>query len=214
MSLEKAAFRDGYQCIVGIDEAGRGPLSGPVVVAAVILGKDWNSRRIPVDDSKRLSPEERERLFGLIRQHALAYKIVCVHARVIDQVNILQATLLGMTKAVAGLPFRADFALVDGKQFPPLPCSGLPVVRGDQKSCSIAAASILAKVARDRIMCGYAKLYPQWQFEQHKGYPTQLHRDLIKSYGTCPWHRLSFLKKARHLEKVKQQLNLFESLTD
>ncbi|MBF0289521.1 MAG: ribonuclease HII [SAR324 cluster bacterium] len=205
LKLEQQAWREGYVHVAGVDEAGRGPLAGPVVVAAVILGKNWNSQH-PLNDSKKLSTKLRESLFDLIRKEVQAYRIVAVSPMLIDQVNILQATLLGMKRAINELKTKPDFVLVDGKQYPSTPIPGKPVIRGDTISCSIAAASILAKVARDRVMKGYHQIYPHWGFEKHKGYPTQQHRDAIEQYGTCLIHRHSF--QCRSQKMKTEQLKL------
>ena len=191
LELENQAEAQGYQSIAGVDEAGRGPLAGPVVVASVILGKDWNLQH-PLNDSKKISATLRKELFQLIRQESLSYRMVAVSPKWIDRVNILQATLLGMKRALHELKVRPQYVLVDGNQFPPIDIAGKAVVKGDARSCSIAAASILAKVARDRIMEGFSRVYPFWEFDQHKGYPTQKHRERIAQHGLSPIHRQSF----------------------
>lgn len=191
LDLEGRAWNQGHRYVAGVDEAGRGPLAGPVVTAAVILGPDWNTD-YPLNDSKKLSLSLRESLFHIIRKHSLAYRIVSVSPGTIDRLNILQATLQGMQRAVNELKVSPDYVLVDGNHAPPFSCPGEPVIKGDARSCSIAAASILAKVARDRIMTALGRLYPEWGFEKHKGYPTAQHRDAIERYGICVWHRRSF----------------------
>ncbi|MGK5093053.1 ribonuclease HII [Deltaproteobacteria bacterium TL4] len=203
LEFENQALHLGFRWIAGLDEAGRGPLAGPVVVAAVILGPQWNQKH-PLNDSKKLSELVRERLFDVIRKEACAYRIVAVSHLKIDELNILQATLGGMARAIREISVQPDYVLVDGNQFPPTSCAGQAIVRGDSRSMSIAAASILAKVSRDRIMKAYARLYPQWGFEQHKGYPTLSHRKAVAQYGTTPWHRRSF-----KVHPISEQLHLW-----
>lgn len=180
--------------MAGVDEAGRGPLAGPVVAAAVILAPDWTAD-IPLDDSKRLTEAQRERAFEVIRTSALAWKVALAQPEEIDRVNILQATLRAMARAVKRLNPGADFVLVDGNKAPELPVPCRTVVRGDGKCNSIAAASILAKVVRDRIMAVYGRRYPQWGFAGHKGYGTQAHREALRRHGPSPIHRFSFRVK-------------------
>lgn len=176
--------------IAGVDEAGRGPLAGPVVVAAVILDP---SRSIAgLDDSKRLTERRREALFPLIRQCALAWAVVEVQADEIDRVNILQATLLGMSRAVARLSVCPGLALVDGNRLPELPCPARAIVGGDGLEAAISAASILAKVTRDRLMLEWHRRYPQYGFDRHKGYPTPEHLESLARHGPCEIHRRSF----------------------
>ncbi len=196
LELEEQAWREGYNYVAGVDEAGRGPLAGPVLVAAVILGEQWNANH-PLNDSKKLSAKRRDHLFDIIRQEALAYRIVAVSPKLIDQVNILQATLLGMKRTIDELKVHPDYVLVDGNQYPAVDVAGKFVVKGDARSKSIAAASILAKVARDRVMQGFSRIYPFWGFEQHKGYPTREHRQAIEKHGLCSIHRQSFQCRPR-----------------
>ena len=193
MLYENEARREGYGMICGIDEAGRGPLAGPVFAAAVILPP--NCQIEGLNDSKKLSEKKRELLFDVIRQRAVSYGIGFATEKEIDEINILQATFLAMRRAQEQLFPGADFALVDGNRMPPLHIRGRTIVGGDGKSASIAAASVLAKVSRDRLMIEIDDLYPEYQFAKHKGYGTKLHRDLILQYGPCPVHRRSFLKK-------------------
>jgi ribonuclease HII len=167
-----------------------------VVVAAVILGQDWDTSH-PLQDSKRIPEEERERLFPIIRKQAQAHRIIAVSPKAIDESNILQATLDGMSRSLRELHTPADYALVDGNRFPTMGLPGEAVVKGDSHSCSIAAASILAKVARDRIMRVYGQRYPEWGFEQHFGYPTPKHREAIQRHGLSPIHRRTFRWKPR-----------------
>ncbi|MEE9319940.1 MAG: ribonuclease HII [Granulosicoccus sp.] len=176
--------------IAGVDEVGRGPLAGVVVAAAVIL--DPNR---PIDgllDSKLLAAEERERLAGLIRQHALAFYIAQASVEEIDQLNILHASMLAMKRAVEGLELKPDLVLVDGNRCPSLDMSCQAVIKGDQLVRSISAASIIAKVARDRMMIELHAEHPQFGFDQHKGYPTAQHRAALAQFGVTPMHRRTF----------------------
>jgi ribonuclease HII len=191
--LEKQALESGYKYICGVDEAGRGPLAGPVCAAAVILKEDTVIEGL--NDSKKISEKKREALFDVIKENAVAYCIAYGTVEEIETVNILEATFLAMNRAIEGLQIPADFALVDGNRAPKgikIPCD--TVVKGDSKSCSIAAASILAKVTRDRLMLEFDEKYPEYNFKKHKGYGTKEHTDLILEYGPCEIHRLSFLK--------------------
>jgi ribonuclease HII len=189
--LEAALWDEGFRRVAGVDEAGRGPLAGPVVVAAVILPREW-PQRIALDDSKRMTPAAREVAFAEIRRRATAYRIAVVSAREIDRINILRATLAGMARAVAGLSCPADGVLVDGNQAPPVAVPCRTVVGGDGRSLSIAAASVLAKVVRDRLMRVYDRRYPGWGFAAHKGYPTEAHRAALVRLGPSPIHRRTF----------------------
>ena len=177
--------------VAGIDEAGRGPLAGPVVVAAVILDP---ARPIAgLADSKQLSATRREALYALIVEHALAHSVVRVEADEIDRLNILQATLVGMTRALEALAPAPALALIDGNRLPKsLPCAARAIVGGDATEPAISAASILAKVARDRILLDYEMHWPGYGFAQHKGYPTPAHLDALARLGPCPEHRRSF----------------------
>lgn len=190
---ENEQYQQGFKVVCGIDEAGRGPLAGPVYAAAVILKKGQTIEG--VNDSKKLSEKKREALYNKIIDECLAYAIGVADEKEIDEINILQATFLAMKRAVDGLSIKPDCALVDGNQIPPLDCSVSTIIKGDSKSESIAAASILAKVARDRYMLEMAQKYPQYCFEKHKGYGTKLHYEMIEKYGICDIHRKSFLKK-------------------
>lgn len=193
-SFENAARADGAALVCGIDEAGRGPLAGPVYAAAVILPPDCVIEGL--DDSKKLSEKKREALFDVICEKAVAYGIACANEHEIDEVNILNATFLAMCRAVENMNVPCDYALVDGNRTPKgLKIPSQTIVKGDSRSMSIAAASILAKVTRDRVMMEFDRVYPQYQFFKHKGYPTALHMDLVRQYGPCPIHRMSFLKK-------------------
>lgn len=190
---ENDAYSNGYHVICGVDEAGRGPLAGPVYAAAIILKKGQTIEG--VNDSKKLSEKKREALFDKIISECEAYSVGTASEKEIDEINILQATFLAMKRAVKGLQVKPDLALVDGNQIPPLDCDVQTIIKGDSKSESIAAASIIAKVSRDRYMKEMAAKYPEYQFEKHKGYGTKLHYEMIEKYGICEIHRKSFLKK-------------------
>lgn len=193
---EDEARAEGFSAVCGVDEAGRGPLAGPVFAAAVILPA--GERIEGLDDSKRLSEKRREALFPEITARAAAFSIASADEAEIDRLNILQATMLAMRRAVDGLSIPPDLALVDGNREPSLPCPVRTLVGGDGLSASIAAASILAKVSRDRRMLELAALYPEYGFERHKGYGTRDHYAALRRYGPSPIHRRSFLK---NLEK-------------
>lgn len=189
--------------ICGADEAGRGPLAGPVFAAAVILPKD--SVIEGLNDSKKLSEKKREALFDVIIEKAVAYQICSVNEEQIDRINILEASLLAMKMAVEGLKVQPDAAYIDGNRVPQLAIPAVPVVKGDGCSASIAAASILAKVARDRFMLELDRQFPQYGFAKHKGYPTKEHYSRIGQYGVSPAHRKSFLKNLDvHLKKGEE----------
>lgn len=191
--FEKAAVNSGFSCICGVDEAGRGPLAGPVCAAAVILPDGAVIEGL--DDSKKLTEKKREKLYDIIKETAVAYSVAYGTLEEIETVNILEATYLAMNRAIEGLSVKPDFALIDGNRVPrgiKIPCE--TIVKGDSKSMSVAAASVLAKVTRDRLMLEYDKKYPEYNFKKHKGYGTKEHTELIKQYGPCEIHRLSFLK--------------------
>lgn len=190
---EQRLFDSGYNLIAGVDEAGRGPLAGSVYAAAVIL--DRNVHIDGVNDSKKLSAKKREELFDIICDKALAWSIACIDADEIDNTDILTATLKAMNLAVNTLKIKPDYVLIDGNQMRDMTFPYETVIKGDACSASIAAASILAKVARDRYMCSQAKIYPQYCFDKHKGYGTKLHCEMLKKYGPCPIHRKTFLTK-------------------
>ena len=198
LELEDAAFSRGFSKIAGIDEAGRGPLAGPVVVAAVILGRNWNTE-FELNDSKQLTAKKRQVLYDLICAKATAFKVVSVSPQEIDRLNILQATMVGMQRCSDEIDPSPDYLLVDGNRYPVTNIQGQAVVKGDCLSKSIAAASILAKVTRDRKMVEFGKEYPQWGFERHKGYPTREHREAITDYGLSPIHRRSFGQKTEQM---------------
>lgn len=190
---EKQALAEGFKVVCGVDEAGRGPLCGPVCAAAVILPLDCEIEGI--NDSKKLSEKKRDMLYDIIKEKALAYSVVMVDAKTIDEINILQATFKAMREAVEGLSLKPDIALIDGNGKPGLSIEELTLIKGDAKSISVAAASILAKVTRDRYCLEMDEKYPEYQFAKHKGYGTKLHTDAIKAYGVTPIHRPSFLVK-------------------
>jgi len=197
--FETKASHQGFNNIAGIDEAGRGPLAGPVVAAAVILLSKVN---IPdLTDSKKLSPKKREELFPKIQDMSVAYSLAVVDQEVIDKINILQAARLAMKKAVETLKLTPGLLLIDGNQKIDSTLNQWTIVKGDSRSLSIAAASVLAKVTRDRIMDDYHKLYPQYEFNRHKGYGTKLHRNLIQEYGPCPLHRKTFKGVSEYINR-------------
>lgn len=193
LKYENELREQGYKYICGVDEAGRGPLAGPVCAAAVILPPDTIIEG--VNDSKKLSEKKREELFDIVIDTALAYCIAFGSVEEIEEHNILTTTMMTMKRAVEGLSVKADYAIVDGNKLPPLDIDSKYIIKGDANSMSIAAASILAKVSRDRLMLEYAKEYPQYCFEKHKGYGTKLHNEMILLHGPSPIHRMSFLKK-------------------
>ncbi len=186
-------IREKYPVICGVDEAGRGPLAGDVYTAAVVFEKDVVIEGI--NDSKKLTEKKREKLFDEIIQKAAAYCIATATVQEIEQMNILNATMLAMKRAIEGLNIKPDIALIDGNKAPEVFCLSEAVVKGDAKSQSIAAASILAKVSRDRKMIEIDKQYPQYCFAKHKGYGTKLHYEMITKHGVSEVHRMSFLKK-------------------
>jgi ribonuclease HII len=196
-NYEINARDQGYQFVAGVDEAGRGPLAGPVVAAAVVLPMDVFLEGL--DDSKKISPAKRDELFPKIQK--MVHGIAVVSTKVIDEINILQAARLAMKQAVEKLSSDPDLLLIDGNQKIDLSIEQWAIVKGDAKSYSIAAASILAKVTRDRIMEGYHDLYPQYEFDRHKGYGTQLHRDLIAEHGPSPIHRRTFRGVTQYLNR-------------
>ena len=184
---------DGCSLICGVDEAGRGPLAGPVVAGAVILPRDCEILRL--NDSKKLSEKRREELFVRIQKEALAWSVGIAGPERIDEINILQATYEAMRKAIQGLPQKPDLLLNDAVTIPDVEIVQIPIVKGDAKSLSIAAASILAKVTRDHMMMEYDKIYPEYGFGKHKGYGTAAHMEAIRRFGPCPIHRRTFIKK-------------------
>jgi ribonuclease HII len=189
-AYEKKAVAKGHINIAGIDEAGRGPLAGPVVSAAVILPHKFSSPDIT--DSKKLSPTRRDHLYDLIYQQAVTIGIGIIDSVEIDRINILQASLLSMAIAALNLKPKPDYLLIDGTFSIPMPTRQKAIPKGDALSISISAASIVAKVTRDRLMEAYDLYYPKYCFTSHKGYPTKVHREAIQKFGCCPIHRRSF----------------------
>ncbi len=192
-SIENEYKAQGYAIIAGVDEAGRGPLCGPVCAGAVILPEGVED--LGINDSKKLSEKKREALYDIITQKAVAWGVGLASHEEIDQINILNATMLAMNRAVAAMGVTPDLLLIDGNRNKGIERPSITVVKGDAKSLSIAAASILAKVTRDRIMCEYALAYPQYNLAKHKGYPTAEHMALVRQYGANEIYRKSFLKK-------------------
>ena len=191
--IEESLFAQGHTAICGVDEAGAGPLAGRVYAGAVILPRGWTHPYL--NDSKKVTEKRRQVLYEVITQQAVAWSIAWAEAEEIDQLNILNARMLAMERAIQGLAVTPDLALIDGNRSVGITAPNQTVVKGDEKSASIAAASILAKVARDRYMIEMAQKYPNYAFEQHKGYPTKLHYARLREYGPCPIHRRTFLKK-------------------
>lgn len=198
LTIEAALYAEGYTAVCGVDEAGRGPLCGPVVAAACILPPDPD---LPgLNDSKKLTPHRREQLFDLIRERAVAYCVAEASVEEIDRLNILEADLLAMRRAIAGLhtpdgrPVRADFALIDGNIARDFPIPARAVIKGDATSLSIAAASVLAKVTRDRLCVELDAQYPQYGIAKHKGYGTAAHMAALRQYGASPIHRRKFVR--------------------
>ncbi|MDO4482330.1 MAG: ribonuclease HII [Bacillota bacterium] len=191
--IENEIHAEGVRYIAGIDEVGRGPLAGPVVAAAVVLPEDFDV--IGVNDSKKLSEKKREELFELIKDKAVSYSFGIVDNEVIDEINILEATKKAMKEAVEGLEVLPEHLLIDAVKLEAVDIPQTPVIKGDEKCLSIAAASILAKVTRDRMMVEYAETYPDYSFEKNKGYGTKAHYEDIERAGICPIHRRTFLKK-------------------
>lgn len=194
---ERACWAEGAALVCGVDEAGAGPLAGAVYAAAVILPPEWKLEGL--NDSKQVSPKRRERLFDRIREQASAWAVAWADEREIDETDILSARMLAMQRAIDGLAPAADFALIDGNRdrgrAAAITTPHRAIVKGDSLSASIAAASILAKVSRDRYMDEMARRYPEYEFERHKGYPTRRHYELLRKYGPCPIHRRTFLRK-------------------
>ena len=192
-NFDKKYLSEKIKIIAGTDEAGRGPLAGPVVAAAVILPKDFYDERI--DDSKKLSANLRQELFGVIKKNALCYAYTIISQNKIDQINILKASLLAMKRSVEKLKVQPDLILVDGNKSFSYDAEVIPIIKGDSKSLSIASASIIAKVVRDRIMIKLASEFPQYGWETNKGYPTKEHIEALLKYGACKIHRKTFLTK-------------------
>jgi ribonuclease HII len=204
LAYEKDLFQRGYNLIAGTDEAGRGPLAGPVVASAVILNQ--NIIIHGVNDSKKLTESQRERLYEEIQEKALAVGIGIVQHEIIDQINILQASLEAMKLAVSELSIHPDFLLVDGRHLPSINLPMRSIIRGDSLSASIASASIIAKVTRDRMMLEFDKQYPQYGFKNNKGYPTSEHLYAINLFGPCEIHRKSFGPVSKKLNQPQLPL--------
>jgi ribonuclease HII len=190
--IEEKLLNEGYRFICGVDEAGRGPLAGPVFAAAVVMDR----KRIieGVRDSKKLTPKKREKLFEEIIKESIAYSVAMVDSKIIDEININNATFLVMKNAIENLKIEPDIVLVDGYEIPNLNFNQRAIIKGDRKSYSIACASILAKVSRDRYIVEISSKYPLYKFEKHKGYGTKEHIEILQKYGPCEIHRISFLK--------------------
>ena len=193
LKYENEAIDNGFECVCGVDEVGRGPLAGPVCAAAVILPRGCIIEGL--NDSKKLSEKKREQLFDVITKKAEAYSIAMADEKEIDEINILQATFLAMRRAVGSLDIKPDFVIVDGNRDPLLGIKTMTLIKGDALCESVAAASVLAKVTRDRYMLKLCEKYPEYQFQKHKGYGTKLHYEMIEKYGISDIHRKSFLKK-------------------
>jgi ribonuclease HII len=206
---EKAAFAEGWQLVCGVDEAGRGCLAGPVYAAAVILPRGIRIKGL--NDSKQVAPKKREELFEIILNKAVAFAVGTASEAEIDEVNILNATYLAMNRAIRQLEPAAEIALIDGNRAKGIDCIHRTIVGGDGKSASIAAASILAKVSRDRYMTALAAEYPDYHFDQHKGYGTAQHCEDIRRCGPSPVHRITFLRKLGY-DKNGDQVSLFEAV--
>jgi ribonuclease HII len=205
-NFDKKYLLNSTSILAGTDEAGRGPLAGPVVAAAVILPKDFYDERI--NDSKKLSAELREELFDVICSNAISFAYTSISQYVIDEINILKASLLAMKKSIQKLSPNPGVILIDGNKSFDYNADVFPIVGGDSKSLSIAAASIIAKVVRDRIMVKLARKYPRYGWERNKGYPTKEHINAVLKYGACPVHRVTFLKKI--YERTNQEKLIFQ----
>ncbi len=192
-SYEIEAHENGYSVVCGVDEAGRGPLAGPVFAAAVILPENYSHEIL--NDSKKLSEKKRDLVYDDIIRDAICWSVGIADEKEIDEINILNATFLAMKRAVDGLKIKPDLAYIDGNQYPKTGVKEITIVKGDSKCMSVAAASIIAKVSRDRFMLEIAEKYPEYQFSKHKGYGTKLHYEMIEKYGVSPVHRRTFLKK-------------------
>ncbi|MFR1687830.1 MAG: ribonuclease HII [Massilimicrobiota timonensis] len=204
LKFEQQAYDLGKKYIVGLDEAGRGPMAGPLVVGAVIFPQGYYNDKI--NDSKKLTEKKREELYQIIIQEALAYQIEIIDVADVDRLNVYQASKKGMIDAIDHLSIRPDYALTDAMPLGDV-IEHQAIVKGDAKSLSIGAASILAKVTRDHIMNDYAKIYPEYGFEKHKGYPTKQHKEALKAYGVTPIHRRSFQPV---IDVLNQQMSLFD----
>lgn len=193
LDYETKYYNQNIKLIAGVDEAGRGPLAGPVCVAAVIMPYDKNEIIEEINDSKKLTEKKREKLFDLIIEKAISYKIVLINEKIIDEINILNATKLGMKQAIEGLSVKPELVLIDAVPLD-LNIKNESIIKGDAKCYNIAAASILAKVTRDRLMVELDQKYPNYNFKKHKGYGTKEHIENLKKFGKCEIHRNSFIK--------------------
>lgn len=191
--IERGLLKEGYAHVCGVDEAGRGPLAGPVCAAAVILPEGIAIEGL--NDSKKLSEKQRERLFDIIKERAVSYGVAFASVEEIEEHNILAATFIAMNRAISALEPAADIAIIDGNRTKGIDIPAVAVVKGDSKCAGVAAASILAKVTRDRYMYDMAEKYPQYGFDKHKGYGTKQHYAAIREFGPCEIHRMSFLRK-------------------
>lgn len=192
---EKLLWKRGFKRVAGLDEAGRGPLAGPVVAGAILISPKFKTKnlRLKINDSKKLSEKQREELFKILTNHKnIEWGVGIVSEKIIDKINILEATKLAMQKALKDLGIKPDHLLIDGNFNIYYATKQKAIIKGDQKVISVAAASIIAKVTRDRIMDKYHKKYPQYGFDKHKGYPTKFHIKILERYGICPIHRKSF----------------------
>ncbi len=190
LEYEKKLYQEGYEKICGTDEAGRGPLMGPVVAGAVILPKNYSLKGLT--DSKKLSGKKREEYFDIIKNDAIAYGIGIVDAKTIDEINIYEASRLAMKKAIENMEISPDYVMTDAMPIPDYDVPVLPIIKGDAKSITIAAASVLAKVTRDHIMYKLDELYPQYEIRNHKGYPTKRHLELLRLYGPTKDYRFTY----------------------
>ena len=205
LQYENEAYQKGYHYIIGLDEAGRGPMAGPLVVGGVIFPNGFYDERI--NDSKKLTEKKREALYDFIIEKALAYDIEVISVEEVDKLNVYEASRTGMRRIIERIGVKPDFALTDAMPLGDDAIDHLSIIKGDAKSMSIGGASILAKVTRDRIMKDYAKIYPEYGFEKHKGYVTKAHKEALAKYGICPIHRRSF-KPVQDV--LHQQLSLFD----
>lgn len=202
LEFENEAYKQGKKCIVGLDEAGRGPMAGPLVVGAVVFKEGYGNDLI--NDSKQLSEKKREELYDIIIRDALDYCVVIIDEQRVDELNVYRASQTGMIEAIKKLKVNPDYALTDAMPLGDV-VEHKAIIKGDSLSLSIAAASILAKVTRDRIMNEYDKMYPEYNFKKHKGYPTKEHKELLKKFGASPVHRKSFKPV---MEVLNEQLSL------